>query len=92
MTLVLVLIAFQSGTNAELNKQVGSPLWSGIVVYCSGLIPLLLLQAILRQPLPGHGRLASVPAWAWFSRLISIVPTLVGLMLAQRLGPASLQG
>jgi transporter family-2 protein len=100
MTLLLMLVAiaaglanpFQSGTNAELNRQLGSPLWAGIVVYSSGLVALLLLQAVLRQPIPAHDRVSVVPVWAWFGGLISIVPTLVGLILAQRLGASIFTG
>jgi transporter family-2 protein len=83
---------FQSGTNAELNKQLGTPLWAGIVVYGTGLAALLLLEAVVRQPIPAHERVSAVPVWAWFGGLISIVPTLVGLVLAQRLGASIFTG
>lgn len=100
MTLLIVLIAiaaglanpFQSGTNAELNKQLASPLWAGIVVYGTGLLGLLLLQLIFGQSTPPHDRISSVPAWAWLGGIISIVPTLAGLCLAQRLGAANFTG
>jgi bacterial/archaeal transporter family-2 protein len=94
MTLVLFLIAiaagaanpFQSGTNAELNKQFAAPLWAGVVVYATGLLGVLLLQLFLRQPLPATAKLAAIPTWAWLGGLISIASTLTGLTLAQRLG------
>jgi transporter family-2 protein len=100
MTLVALLIAaaaglanpFQSGTNAELNKQIHSPVWAGVVVYGSGLLGLLLLQLFFRQPVPDQGRLASTPTWAWVGGLISILPTLAGLMFAQRLGAGIFTG
>jgi transporter family-2 protein len=100
MTLLLLLIAiaaglanpFQSGTNAELNKQFASPLWAGIVVYSSGLCALLLLQLLIRQPWPTHSRISTVPAWAWFGGLISVLPTLAGLVLAQRFGAGIFTG
>lgn len=100
MTLVVVLIAvlagfanpFQSGTNAELNKQIASPVWAGIAVYGSGLLALLLVAAFARHALPVHDRVGSVPAWAWFGGLISVLPTLAGLTLAQRLGAGVFTG
>jgi transporter family-2 protein len=93
MTFFILLVAiaagaanpFQSGANAELNKQLGAPLWTAVAVYVSGLAGILLLQLFLRQPLPA-GRFAGVPAWAWLGGLISIAPTLAGLTLAQKLG------
>ena len=36
---------FESGANAELNKQISSPLWAGIFVYASGLLGLLLIYS-----------------------------------------------
>ncbi len=99
MTLVLFLVAlaagianpFQSGTNAELNKQLDAPLWTGIVVYASGLAALLLLQLFLRQPFP-TGKLPSVPWWAWVGGLISVIPTMIALVIAQRMGSGLFTG
>ena len=100
MTWLIFLVAlasgaanpFQSGTNAELNKQLGQPLWAGIWVYLSGLAGLLLLQAFVRHPLPDGGRVAAAHSWAWLGGLISIASTMAGLMLAQKLGSGVFTG
>ncbi len=83
---------FQSGTNAELNKQLGRPFWAGVVVYGTGLLGLLLMQVFLREALPAAGRAGSVPWWAWAGGLISIASTMAGLTLAQRLGSGTFTG
>jgi transporter family-2 protein len=83
---------FQSGTNAELNKQLGQPVWAGIFVYATGLAGLLLAQLVFRQPLPGTGRIAATHPWAWFGGFISIASTMAGLMLAQKLGSGIFTG
>ena len=82
----------QAGANAELNKQVSSPLWAGIFVYASGLLGLLLAQIVLRHAFPASDRIAGVKAWAWLGGLISIASTLAGLTLAQRLGSGVFTG
>jgi transporter family-2 protein len=100
MTLLILLIAiaagaanpFQSGTNAELNKQLGSPLWAATVVYATGLLGVLLLQLFLRQPFPSAARAESVHIWAWFGGLISIIATVAGLTVAQKLGAGVFTG
>lgn len=100
MVLVYLLIAiaagmanpFQSGANAELNKQLGSPLWAAAAVYASGLLGVLTLQLLFRESLPAGGKLTAVPAWAWLGGLISIAPTLAGTMLAQKLGAGIFTG
>lgn len=83
---------FQSGANAELNKQIASPLWAGIFVYASGLLGLLLVQLVLRHTLPPTERLHVVKAWAWLGGFASIVSTLVGLTFAQKLGSGVFTG
>ncbi len=76
---------FQGATNAELNKQLHQPLWAAIVVYASGLTGLLIAQIFVRAPLP-TSQAGSVHWWAWTGGLISLVSTIVGLTLTQKLG------
>lgn len=76
---------FQSATNGELNKQLQQPVWAGIVVYATGLIGMLVIQAFVRQPVP-FARAGHVSWWAWMGGLISIASTIAGLMLVQKLG------
>ena len=76
---------FQSATNAELNKRLGSPMWASIFVYLIGLGGLLLAQMFVRQGWPG-GKFGEVPWWAWMGGLISLISTVVGLVVVQKLG------
>jgi transporter family-2 protein len=100
MTLLLLLVAlaagtanpFQSGTNAELNKQLGSPMWAAVLVYSTGLAALLLMQIFVRGALPSVARMATVPWWAWLGGTISIISTVAALMTAQRLGSGVFTG
>ncbi|HEY0786153.1 MAG TPA: DMT family transporter [Acidobacteriaceae bacterium] len=100
---ILVAIAagtanpFQSGTNAELNKQLGLPLLAGLWVYFSGLAGLALVAVAARQFTAGPlGRASAamhaVPWWAWLGGLISIGSTMAGVLFAQRLGSGTFTG
>ncbi len=99
MPFLLLLVAlaagvanpFQSGLNAELNKQLGKPLWATLSVYATGLATLLLLQLFLRQAMPA-GRISSVPWWAWLGGAVSILSTIIGLTIAQKLGSTLFTG
>jgi transporter family-2 protein len=82
---------FQAGVNAELNRQLEQPLWAGIAVYITGLATLIVLQLCLRQPVPAD-KLPGVTWWAWLGGLISVVPTVIALIIAQRLGSALFTG
>ena len=97
IAIVFALVAgaanpFQSGSNAALKSQLAQPLWATLWVYLTGLLGVLLLQAFLREPLPSAAQTSSVPWWAWTGGLISIIATVVGLMLAQKLGSGVFTG
>src|SRR5665213_1343752 len=83
---------FQSGTNAELNKQLGQPLWAGTIVYASGLAGVLLLQAIFGHAFPSAAKIKEIHWWAWLGGLISIASTMAGLTLAQKFGSGLFTG
>lgn len=76
---------FQSATNGELNKQIGQPIWAGIIVYATGLAGMLVIELFVRQPAP-FARAGGVSWWAWMGGLISIASTIAGITLVQKLG------
>ena len=87
----------QSGANAELNKQLGGPLLTGVWIYLSGLSGLLLAALVWRQfggaALGRSGAaLVHAPWWAWLGGVISVVSTLAGAIFAQQLGSALFTG
>lgn len=83
---------FQSGTNAQLRTSLGQPLWATVWVYASGLIGVLLIQAVMREQLPATGEAVHAPWWAWLGGAISIIATFAGLTLAQKLGSGVFTG
>lgn len=82
---------FQSGANAQLNKQLGQPIWAGVIVYATGLAGMLLVQVIFGRVFP-WSKAGEVSWWAWLGGLVSIASTMAGLTLAQRLGSGLFTG
>jgi transporter family-2 protein len=82
----------QAGSNAELRKSIGQPVFAALWVYVSGLVGVLLVQMIVREAWPDGQKFAATPWWAWMGGLISIASTVAGLMLAQRLGSGVFTG
>lgn len=99
MTFTLFLLAlaagtanpFQAGLNAELSKRLTAPLWTTLFVYLSGLIAILLVQLVLRSPLPAD-KVVATPWWAWLGGVVSIVSTFIGLSIAQKMGSGVFMG
>lgn len=83
---------FQSGTNAELKRQLTQPLWATVCVYASGLLGVLLLQLFMREPTPSAAQVSATHWWAWTGGAISIVATVAALMFAQQLGSSIFTG
>jgi len=82
----------QAGSNAELNKQLHSPMWATLIVYGTGLAGILLALLVLRNTAPARSAISGVPWWAWLGGLISIASTVAGLTLAQKLGSGLFTG
>lgn len=76
---------FQSAVNGQLNKQLQQPVWAGLAVYTTGLLGMVMVQLLSRQPVPA-APFSAVSWWAWTGGLISVISTLAGLMLVQKLG------
>ena len=78
--------AVQAGANAQLRKSLDQPLLAALCVYGSALIALLIMLPFTRLAGFGQSRAAEVPWWAWLGGLLSIVSTMAGLMLAEKMG------
>jgi transporter family-2 protein len=74
----------QAGESSQLNKELGSPIWSVLFVYASGLAGVLLLQLIIREAWPKQFGGSNLPWWVRTGGILSIASTLTGLKLACR--------
>ena len=82
----------QTGASAQLRKSVDHPIFSAAYVYFAGLLVVMLIQVIVRQPWPSTEKFASTPWWAWTAGLLSVAATMSGIMLAHRLGSGVFTG
>ena len=82
----------QAGANSQLRKSTGQAIFSGVIIYASGLLFMLAVQMVARQAWPDKGKLEMTPWWAWTGGLLSIASTLAGVTLAQRLGSGVFTG
>ena len=78
--------AVQAGANSQLRKSLDQPLLAALCVYGSALTALLIALPFTRLAGFTHGKAAGVPWWAWWGGLLSIMSTMAGLMLADKMG------
>jgi transporter family-2 protein len=85
-----VLLPVQAGLNAQLRSALGSPVAATLVSFLVGTAGLAAIAVLLRTPLPlGRGWAATTP-WQWSGGLIGAVYVLAAIVLAPRLGAATL--
>ena len=79
----------QTGVNSTLRGTVGHPLWATIISFSVGALATGLLLLVLRVPAP-----VAVPplGWKWLGGTLGVVYIGLSLLLAPRLGAASLVG
>ncbi len=88
--LVGLLLPVQAGINAQLRWTVGHPLTAAFVSFLVGTIGLGLLLLLARVPgLPSRA-LIEAPAWHWVGGLLGAVYVAAAVVLAPRLGAATL--
>ena len=83
------VLPVQTGVNSTLRATVGHPLWATIISFSVGALSAGLLLLVLRVPAP----LALPPlGWKWLGGSLGVVYIGLSLLLAPRLGAASLVG
>ena len=81
----------QSAANAALNKGVGQPLATAVVVYAVALCGLLVcagIAAVSSISFDGLGKLSGLPWWAFIGGLCQLTFPLVAAVRTQKIGSA----
>ncbi len=85
-----LLLPLQAGINSQLRLYVGHPLWASLVSFTGGTLALVCLLALNRISLPPVGWFERVPWWQLTGGLLGALFVTAALMLAPRLGAATL--
>lgn len=100
MALLFVLIALaigivlpmQAGINAQLRIWVGHPIHAALISFSVGTLALFASASALRLPWPSVSHLGQAPWWAWLGGLLGAIYVSMAVILAPRLGAATLIG
>ena len=85
-----VLLPVQAGVNAQLRSVVGSPLAAALVSFLVGTAGLGTAAVIFRAPMAVRTAWAVSPWWLWVGGLIGALYVVATIVLAPRLGAATL--
>jgi transporter family-2 protein len=85
-----MLLPVQNGINAELRLVVGHPILAATIQFIGGTIALVVVSIAMRVPLPETGKLSAAPWWVWLGGLCGAAYIITALLLAPRLGAATL--
>lgn len=86
-----VLLPVQVGVNAQLRTATGQPVLAAAISFAVGAVALFVLTGALRTPLP-TGVVARAPWWGWTGGVLGAAYVLGTILLAPRLGAATLTG
>ena len=85
-----VLLPVQAGINAQLRSVLGSPLAAALVSFLVGTAGLATAAVILRVPIGIRGGWVASPWWYWVGGLIGALYVVATIVLAPRLGAATM--
>ena len=85
-----VLLPVQAGVNAQLRSALGSPIAAALVSFVIGTVGLVALVLLLRSPFPWRSAWATSSWWQWSGGLLGAVYVVATIVLAPRLGAATL--
>jgi bacterial/archaeal transporter family-2 protein len=84
-----VSVLTQQVLNASLRAELGSAAWSGLVSYAVGVVCMVALVAVLRDPVPSGAVIARVPWWAWTGGMFGAIFIGLAILLIPNLGGAA---
>jgi transporter family-2 protein len=85
-----VLLPVQAGVNAQLRSALGSPIAAALVSFVIGTVGLAALVVLLRSPFALRSAWASSSWGQWSGGLLGAVYVVATIVLAPRLGAATL--
>ncbi|OHV10850.1 DMT family transporter [Kushneria phosphatilytica] len=85
-----MLMPVQAGLNATLAKEADSAVWASMVSFAVGTLTLLLTFTASRHAWPAMEMLGRAPWWSWCGGLLGAFFVTSSVMLAPKLGAATL--
>src|SRR6201992_3412005 len=85
-----ISVVIQQILNANLRAELNSAVWSGLVSYFLGLLCMVALAIVIREPMPSAGVIARIPWGAWTGGAFGAIFIGASILVAHQLGAAAL--
>jgi bacterial/archaeal transporter family-2 protein len=85
-----VSVVIQQVLNANLRSELNSAVWSGFMSYFLGVLCMVSLAIVLREPIPSGAVITRIPWWSWSGGLFGAIFIGLSILVAQQLGAAAL--
>lgn len=83
------LVPFQAGSNAELGRALGHPLWATLVSLVVSIVIVIPIVLAMQAPVPELARIWHLPVWAWLGGVAGAIYVSSALILVPRVGATS---
>ena len=83
------LVPFQAGSNAELGRALGHPLWATLVSLVVSILVVIPIVLAMQASSPALGAVRHLPAWAWLGGVAGAIYISSALILVPRVGATS---
>ncbi|MGQ7288313.1 DMT family transporter [Vreelandella venusta] len=80
------LVPFQAGSNAELGRALGHPLWATLVSLVVSMLVVIPIMIVMQVSPPALGTIRHIPAWAWLGGVAGVIYISSALVLVPRVG------
>jgi transporter family-2 protein len=84
-----VSFVVQQAVNSNLRAEIGSAWWAGFVSYLGGTLAMLVMIALLREPLLSAATAARSSWLSWTGGIFGAIYIAVSIFLLPRLGTAT---
>jgi bacterial/archaeal transporter family-2 protein len=100
MDLFLIVLALaagacapiQAGVNSQLRLVTRDPVLASLISFTVGTLALLMYSLLARIPWPAAGSFLVLPWWMWTGGFLGAFLVLVSVILAPKLGAATMLG
>src|SRR5580704_4831298 len=84
-----ISVLVQQALNANLRSELNSAAWSGFMSYFLGVVCMVLLAVVFRDPVPSPTTISRVPLWAWSGGIFGAIFIGLSIITIPKLGGAA---